>query len=90
MPITAELPKVGIRNACAGCQRSLPFTEEHFFYCLRCGRIFCRDKCLRVCLCGAERCYLCIERIQRSSRALGQTCEKCAPFLDRGNTGERR
>jgi len=87
---THELPKTDIRHVCPGCQRSLPFTTEHFFFCLRCGLIFCREKCMRTCLCGTERCYLCLEEIERKHRTSGRICEKCAMLLHHRNPNERR
>jgi hypothetical protein len=85
-----ELPKTEIRHVCPGCQRSLPFTTEHFSFCLRCSLIFCREKCMRTCFCGTERCYLCLEEIERIHRTSGLICEKCAMFLHHGNRNEGR
>jgi len=84
-----KLPKIEIHHVCPGCQRSLPFTTEHFSFCLRCGLIFCRKKCMRTCLCGTERCYLCLEDIESKHRTSGLICEKCAMFLNSGNRDER-
>lgn len=78
MPQTCELPKIDIRRVCPGCGRQLPYTLEHFDFCLLCGRVFCR-KCMRTCiLCQRERCYICIEHITDKYKTSGQICEKCA------------
>ena len=69
---TINLQEIRISQICPGCGRSLPFTLERFAFCIRCGRIFCREKCMKKCFCGNERCYICMENISRS----GLFCEK--------------
>ena len=81
MPQTAELPEIVVKHTCPGCMRSLPFTLEHFDFCLLCGKVFCR-KCMRDCvLCGRTRDYICMERITDQYKTSGMICEKCAEFL---------
>ena len=86
-----KLPKIEIHHVCPGCQRSLPFTTEHFSFCLRCGLIFCREKCMRMCIiCGRRRDYICLEHITDKYKTSGLVCEKCATFLNHGNRNEGR
>ena len=67
-----------LRELCPGCGRLLPFTTDGFFYCLRCGRFFCREKCARSCIiCGREICFICMEEIQKTFHTSGLICHKC-------------
>lgn len=82
MPRTAKLPEIVLMQTCPGCMRSLPYTLEHFDFCLLCDKVFCH-KCMRTCiLCGRTRCYICIEHITDKFKTSGMICEKCAMFLN--------
>ena len=67
MPQTAKLPEIVIMQTCPGCMRSLPFTLEHFAFCLLCGR---------------TRDYIYMERITDQYKTSGLICEKYAMFLN--------
>jgi len=82
MPQTAEPREIVLRQSCPACGRSLPYTLEHFFFCLLCGKVVCR-RCMMTCLlCQRERCALCVEKITAEHKTSGLICEKCATFLN--------
>jgi len=71
---------VVIRQACGVCMRHLPLNVENFDFCPRCGRLVCKEKCVRTCpLCQVSRCGICLEEIHGNT--FGSSCERCSQAL---------